>query len=75
MLDDCISADIKLEIENEDGDYLPTILPPNTYHPRLALKNAVNDWLLEFSNYKSVWGPIAKPQPSLTSNSEIFKNF
>lgn len=35
------------------------------YHPRRALRNAILDWLPEFSKPKSAWGPIAKPQPAV----------
>ncbi|KAK3932161.1 Protein O-GlcNAcase [Frankliniella fusca] len=65
-LNDSVSADIKLETETEDGgtgEDIPSNLTPNMYHPRRALHNAVNDWLLEFSRPKQAWGPIMKPQP------------
>ncbi|XP_044726786.1 protein O-GlcNAcase isoform X2 [Chrysoperla carnea] len=63
-LNDTVSADIKLETETEDGgEAIPTTLSPNTYHPRRALRNAITEWLTEFSRVKSAWGPIAKPQP------------
>lgn len=64
--DDSVSADIKLETETEDGgtgEDIPSNLTPNMYHPRRALRNALNDWLLEFSRSKQAWGPIMKPQP------------
>lgn len=35
------------------------------YHPRQALRNAINDWLPEFKKHKAAWGPIAKPQPAV----------
>lgn len=35
------------------------------YHPRQALRNAINEWLPEFSKHKSAWGPIVKPQPAV----------
>lgn len=63
--DDSVSADIKLETETEDGgvgEDVPSTLSPNMYHPRRALRNAINEWLEEFSRPKAVWGPIAKPQ-------------
>lgn len=66
FVDDTVSADIKLEIETEDGlsgEDVPKTLSPNMYHPRQALRNAINDWLPEFSKHKVAWGPIAKPQP------------
>lgn len=61
VADDTVSADIKLETEgaSEEG---PCGLPPNMYHPRRALKNAINDWLTEFQKSKPAWGPITKPQ-------------
>ncbi|KAL3268130.1 hypothetical protein HHI36_007257 [Cryptolaemus montrouzieri] len=68
-LNDTVSADIKLETETEDGQIgedVPVTLSPNMYHPRQALKNAIKEWLPEFSKHKSVWGPIAKPQPTVT---------
>lgn len=64
--DDSVSADIKLETETEDGgagEDIPSNLTPNMYHPRRALRNAINDWLLEFARVKQAWGPIMKPQP------------
>ncbi|XP_060528600.1 protein O-GlcNAcase isoform X2 [Cylas formicarius] len=67
-LNDSVSADIKLETETEDGvtgEDVPATLPPNMYHPKQALKNAINDWLPEFGKHKNAWGPIAKPQPAV----------
>ncbi|XP_022912633.2 protein O-GlcNAcase isoform X1 [Onthophagus taurus] len=67
-LNDTVSADIKLETETEDGmsgEDVPATLSPNMYHPRQALRNAINDWLPEFSKHKVAWGPIAKPQPAV----------
>ncbi|KAH8374709.1 hypothetical protein KR200_004206 [Drosophila serrata] len=59
-----LSADIKLETENEDE--LPAeFLSKNVYHPRVALKNAITDWLPEFFMEKEAWGPITKPQPQV----------
>ncbi|KAI8046780.1 protein O-GlcNAcase [Drosophila gunungcola] len=59
-----LSADIKLETENEDE--LPAeFLSKNVYHPRVALKNAIADWLPEFFMEKEAWGPITKPQPQV----------
>lgn len=66
--DDTISADIKLETETEDGlsgEDVPSTLSPNMYHPRRALRNAINEWLPEFSKHKVAWGPIVKPQPAV----------
>ncbi|XP_036323553.1 protein O-GlcNAcase [Rhagoletis pomonella] len=65
-----VSADIKLETENEDGtteEELPVdSLSKNMYHPRIALKNAIDEWLPEFFLEKEAWGPITKPQPQVT---------
>ncbi|XP_065095827.1 protein O-GlcNAcase isoform X2 [Ochlerotatus camptorhynchus] len=64
-----ISSDIKLETENEDGicqEDAPAFLSEHVYHPRLALKNAIANWLPEFYQEKEAWGPISKPQPALT---------
>ncbi|PSN36772.1 Protein O-GlcNAcase [Blattella germanica] len=41
---------------------VPSTLSPNMYHPRRALRNAINEWLEEFTKPKPAWGPIAKPQ-------------
>lgn len=67
---DSISADIKLETENEEGicsEDAPTCLSDNVYHPRVALKNAINEWLPEFYVNKDAFGPIIKPHPIQTS--------
>uniref|UniRef100_A0A8D8F4P9 protein O-GlcNAcase n=1 Tax=Culex pipiens TaxID=7175 RepID=A0A8D8F4P9_CULPI len=64
-----VSSDIKLETENEDGicqEDAPAFLSKNVYHPRLALKNAIANWLPEFYQEKEAWGPISKPQPAVT---------
>ncbi|GLV34255.1 O-GlcNAcase [Carabus blaptoides fortunei] len=69
-LNDTVSADIKLETETEDGlsgEDVPKTLSPNMYHPRQALRNAINEWLPEFSKHKTAWGPIAKPQPAVAA--------
>ena len=66
--DDTVSADIKLETETEDGlsgEDVPATLSPNMYHPRQALRNAIQEWLPEFQRHKPAWGPIAKPQPAV----------
>lgn len=68
--DDTVTADIKLETETEDGvcgEGIPTILTPNMYHPRRALRNAIAEWLPEFARVKVAWGPIAKPQPMVAA--------
>ncbi|XP_030766914.1 protein O-GlcNAcase isoform X2 [Sitophilus oryzae] len=66
-INDTVSADIKLETETEDGltEDVPTTLPPNMYHPKQALRNAIKEWLPEFAKHKMAWGPIAKPQPAV----------
>ncbi|XP_058467226.1 protein O-GlcNAcase [Malaya genurostris] len=64
-----ISSDVKLETENEEGicqEDAPAFLSKNVYHPRLALKNAIANWLPEFYQEKEAWGPISKPQPAVT---------
>ncbi|XP_053686972.1 protein O-GlcNAcase [Sabethes cyaneus] len=64
-----ISSDVKLETENEEGicqEDAPAFLSKNVYHPRLALKNAIINWLPEFYHEKEAWGPICKPQPAVT---------
>lgn len=71
-LDDTVSADIKLETETEDGlsgEDVPASLSPNMYHPKHALRNAINEWLPEFSKHKAAWGPIAKPQPAISGKN------
>lgn len=70
LLDDTVSADIKLETETEDGlsgEDVPTTLSANMYHPRQALRNAIKEWLPEFVRHKTAWGPIVKPQPAVAS--------
>lgn len=72
--DDTVSADIKLETETEDGllgEDVPSTLSPNMYHPRRALKNAVNEWLPEFSKKRTAYGVIAKPQPCVAPTIPI----
>ncbi|KAG5894231.1 hypothetical protein JTB14_002280 [Gonioctena quinquepunctata] len=67
-INDTVSADIKLETETEDGlsgEDVPATLSPNMYHPRHALRNAINEWLPEFVKHKLAWGPIVKPQPAV----------
>ncbi|KAH8306245.1 hypothetical protein KR018_005071 [Drosophila ironensis] len=63
-MDGSLSADIKLETENED-DLPAEFLSKNVYHPRVALKNAIADWLPEFFTEKEAFGPITKPQPQV----------
>lgn len=67
---DSISADIRLETENEDGITLedaPAYMTENTYHPRQALKSAIIEWLPDFFQEKQVFGPIVKPHPPVAS--------
>ena len=74
IISESISADIKLETENADGtetEEAPAFLTENTYHPRLALKNAILYWLPEFFQEKQAFGPIVKPHPPVTSESLI----
>ncbi|KAK8385333.1 hypothetical protein O3P69_012275 [Scylla paramamosain] len=60
---DAVSADIRLETEGEDAsDECPTGLSPNTYHPRRALRMALQDWLIEFQRPVSAFGTIQQPQ-------------
>ncbi|XP_031838297.1 O-GlcNAcase isoform X2 [Nomia melanderi] len=73
-LNDSISADIRLETETEDGllgEDVPSTMSPNMYHPRHALKNAINEWLLEFNKKRAAWGVIAKPQPCVAPTIPI----
>lgn len=41
------------------------------YHPRHALKNAIHDWLGEFSKKRAAWGVIVKPQPCVAPTIPI----
>lgn len=36
----------------------------DAYHPRVALRNAIRDWLPEFFVPKEAYGPITKPHPA-----------
>lgn len=36
----------------------------DAYHPRVALRNAIRDWLPEFFVAKESYGPITKPHPA-----------
>lgn len=60
-----ISETQKLETENNDDDEEnpPNYLSENIYHPRVALKNAILDWLPDFFQEKQAFGPIVKPHP------------
>ncbi|XP_076162213.1 O-GlcNAcase isoform X2 [Ptiloglossa arizonensis] len=71
---DLTLTDIRLETETEDGmlgEDVPSTMSPNMYHPRHALKNAINDWLLEFNKKRAAWGVIAKPQPCVAPTIPI----
>ncbi|XP_042220169.1 protein O-GlcNAcase-like isoform X2 [Homarus americanus] len=60
---DAVSADIRLETEGDDSsDDCPTGLSPNTYHPRRALRMALQDWLAEFNHPVAAIGTIQQPQ-------------
>ncbi|GBP32443.1 Protein O-GlcNAcase [Eumeta japonica] len=63
-----VSWDIKLERESEQGiceDEAPLTLGKHIYHHRQALRQAINEWLPEFSIPKIAQGPVIKPQPSI----------
>ena len=53
-----VSADIKLESENENGsmDDIPPHMNPNAYHPKNALRISINEWLCEFNKSKTALG-------------------
>jgi protein O-GlcNAcase / histone acetyltransferase len=65
ILPGTISDTQKLETENNDDDdeNQPNHLSDNVYHPRVALKNAISDWLGDFYQDKKAFGPIVKPHP------------
>lgn len=57
-------SDIKLETENDDDDENPpNYITDNIYHPRVALRNAIVEWLPDFFEEKEAFGPIVKPHP------------
>lgn len=61
--DDAVSADIRLETEGDDAsDECPTGLSPSTYHPRRALRMALEEWLVEFNRPVAATGTIQQPQ-------------
>ncbi|XP_018023527.1 protein O-GlcNAcase isoform X2 [Hyalella azteca] len=64
LKDDAISADIRLETEGDDSSvsYCPSGLPPSTYHPKRALRLALEEWLPEFNKSVLTTGPIQQPQ-------------
>lgn len=59
-----MNPDAKLETECEDGNsnHVPENLAPHVYHPIVALRTALQEWLEEFKKHKPAWGPIVKPQ-------------
>ncbi|XP_063389386.1 protein O-GlcNAcase isoform X1 [Cydia fagiglandana] len=66
---EAVSWDIKLESESEQGvceDEAPVTLGKHVYHPRQALRQAIIEWLPEFSIPKTAQGPVIKPQPPVT---------
>ncbi|XP_045539880.1 protein O-GlcNAcase [Papilio machaon] len=66
---EAVSWDIKLERESEQGvceDEPPLTLGKHVYHHRQALRQAINEWLPEFSIPKTAQGPVIKPQPPVT---------
>ncbi|CAL8115404.1 unnamed protein product [Orchesella dallaii] len=64
VIDEAMNPDAKLETECEDGNsgHIPENLAPHVYHPVVALKAAIQEWLEEFKKNKPAWGPIIKPQ-------------
>ncbi|XP_053619430.1 protein O-GlcNAcase [Plodia interpunctella] len=66
---EAVSWDIKLERESEQGvvdDEAPVALGKHVYHHRQALRQAIDEWLPEFSIPKAAQGPVTKPQPTIT---------
>lgn len=64
MISDTISETQKLETENDDDEENPpNYLSENIYHPRLALRNAIIEWLPDFFQEKKAFGLIVKPHP------------
>ncbi|XP_063896226.1 protein O-GlcNAcase-like isoform X1 [Helicoverpa armigera] len=66
---EAVSWDIKLERESEQGvceDEAPLTLGKHVYHHRQALRQAINEWLPEFSIPKNAQGPVIKPQTTIT---------
>lgn len=68
-------SDVKLETEIEEGLYsqdIPRFLSTHNnkqkiYHPRMALQNAINDWLPEFYIHRHYTGLLQKPHLPVTS--------
>ncbi|XP_041985281.1 protein O-GlcNAcase isoform X2 [Aricia agestis] len=66
---EAVSWDIRLEREGERGvceDEAPVSLGRHVYHHRQALRQAINEWLPEFSIPKTSQGPVIKPQPPVS---------
>ncbi|KAI1278089.1 Protein O-GlcNAcase [Halotydeus destructor] len=65
-----VSSDIRLETEGEGGEVedIPLHMSSTTYHPKYALKMAIQEWLPEFSKPKSAFGRVsnAKELPLAT---------
>lgn len=65
------AAEVRLESETDDYDGCDAALCTATnqsidvYHPRIALRNAIQDWLPEFFKLKESFGPITKPHPGV----------
>ncbi|CAG5014366.1 unnamed protein product [Parnassius apollo] len=71
---EAVSWDIKLEREGEQGvceDEVPLTLGKHVYHHRQALRQAINEWLPEFSIPKTAQGPVIKPQPPVTVSVSV----
>ncbi|CAM1154384.1 MGEA5 (predicted) [Pycnogonum litorale] len=67
-VNDSVTADIKLETQSEDGssvEDIPSQLHPDTYHPRQALKLAINDWIAEFDTPKDAYSKYLVPAKPL----------
>lgn len=67
------AAEVRLESETDDPDgsgeaaiCASATQSVDVYHPRIALRNAIQDWLPEFSKAKESFGPICKPHPGVT---------
>ncbi|GAB6025437.1 hypothetical protein CHUAL_011182 [Chamberlinius hualienensis] len=62
-LNDTISSDIRLETESDNGtvDDISSQINTSSYHPKVALKVAIKDWLPEF--YRSNKARLKAPNP------------
>lgn len=67
------AAEVRLESETDDDDGGESALlcigandAADMYHPRVALRNAIVEWLPEFFKETASFGPITKPQPGVT---------